>query len=233
MEFSKPLIKAKLLRRYKRFLADVVLEDGREVIAHCANPGAMLGISSPGSIVWLLKAPEGSTRKLAYSWEIVEVDGTLVGINTSRPNLLVAEALQKKRIPELDDYEIIRQEVKYGTNSRIDFVLETPGIRSCYLEVKNVHLKRKDWAEFPDCMTQRGAKHLRELTHMVRSGARAIMLYIVQRNDCRGFSIAEDLDPFYAHAAREACNNGVESLCYDCNVQLSGIEISTRLNLNR
>jgi sugar fermentation stimulation protein A len=233
MEFSKPLIKATLIRRYKRFLADMLLEDGREVTAHCANPGAMLGISSPGSISWLSQVPEGSTRKLAYSWEIVETEGTRVGINTSRPNLLVSEALEKKLIPELAAYEIVRKEVKYGTNSRVDFLLENSGLAPCYLEVKNVHLKRNERAEFPDCVTERGAKHLNELSRMAGNGTRAVLLYIVQRNDCVGFSIAEDLDPFYAQAAREACNNGVESLCYQCNVQLSGIEISTPLSLNR
>ncbi|MBL0941508.1 MAG: DNA/RNA nuclease SfsA [Alphaproteobacteria bacterium] len=230
MKFSKPLIKATLIRRYKRFLADMMLEDGHEVTAHCANPGAMLGIALPGSTAWLSQAPEGSKRKLAYSWEIVETEGIKVGINTSLPNLLVAEALEKKLIPDLSAYELVRKEVKYGTNSRIDFLLEGAGVAPCYLEVKNVHLKREQQAQFPDCVTERGTKHLNELARMVENGARAILLYIVQRNDCLGFSIAEDLDPLYAQAAREACNNGVESICYQCNVQLSGIEISTRLS---
>lgn len=233
MQFSEQLIKGVLLRRYKRFLADMQLEDGREVTAHCANPGAMLGLLEPGGAVWLSKAPEGSARKLRYSWEIVEAGGTLIGVNTALPNLLVAEALQNKLIPELAGYETVRREVKYGSNSRVDFLLESPGHPPCYLEVKNVHLKRGNRAEFPDCITARGAKHLAELGEMAKNGARAVLLYVVQRSDCSGFAIAEDLDLFYAQSAREACINGVKSICCQCNVQTSGIKISTRLRIHR
>src|SRR5262245_36678585 len=180
MKFKEPLIPATLVRRYKRSLADVVLPSGEEIIAHVANPGAMIGLAAPGSRVWLSKSANAK-RKLPYSWELVEVDlgagPELIGINTAHPNLLVAEAIAAGAIPELSGYATTRREVKYGKNSRVDFLLEGPNRPLCYVEVKNVHLMRTPaLAEFPDSVTARGAKHLDELAAMTATGCRAVML---------------------------------------------------------
>jgi len=225
MHFSQPLVPGTLLRRYKRFLADVRLEDGREVVAHCANPGAMLGIAAPGLPVWLLPA-DGPKRALAWSWALVEAEGGLIGVNTGAPNTLVAEALAAGRIPELGGYPSRRREVRYGEASRIDLLLEAPGRPACYVEVKNVHLKRQGWAEFPDCVTIRGAKHMGELARMVQAGFRAVVLYVIQRTDCARFRVAGDLDPGYHRALEAARQAGVEVLCYSCDITLEGVDIA-------
>jgi len=223
MHFQSPLIPGQLVKRYKRFLADIILDDGTQITAHCANPGSMMGVAPPGAKVWVSKS-NNKTRKYPHSWEIVAVDDTLVAINTNNPNKIAAEAITKGAIPELTGYEGLRQEVKYGEeNSRIDILLEKPKRKNapaqCFVEVKNVHLKRKEnLAEFPDSVTARGTKHLRELATMVTSGHRAVMLYIIQRGDCREFSIARDIDPKYYDALLEAQSAGVDLLCYDCEI---------------
>jgi sugar fermentation stimulation protein A len=228
MRFPRPLVPGTLERRYKRFLADVRLADGTLVAAHCANPGAMLGVADPGAEVWLLpNAAPG--RRLAWSWELVRVGDGLVGINTARPNALAAEAIAAGRIPALAGYASLRREVRYGEKSRVDLLLEAPGRPICYVEVKNVHLKRGAAAEFPDCVTARGTRHLGELAAAVAAGHRAVMLYVVQREDCRGFRIAADLDPAYDRGLRAARAAGVEALCYACRVGLDGIEIGEPL----
>jgi sugar fermentation stimulation protein A len=228
MLFPRPLIRGVLLRRYKRFLADIRLLDGTEVTAHCANPGAMLGLAAPGLEVWLLQSTD-PRRRLAWSWELAETGGHLVGINTGRPNGLVAEALAVGRVPELAGYAETRREVAYGAGSRVDLLLSGPGRPICYVEIKNVHLRRGDAAEFPDSVTARGARHLGELAAVRRAGHRAVLLYVVQRGDCRRFRIAADLDPAYALAARQARDAGVEALCYTCRVAVEGIEIDQPL----
>lgn len=228
MMFSEPLVRGTLIKRYKRFLSDIELPDGDVVTAHCANPGAMLGLNAPGAEVWLSRAKNPS-RKLAYSWELVRVGRHLVGINTSLPNAIVAEAIAAGRIAELRGYETIRREIRYGVNSRIDLLLERPGAPKCYVEIKNVHLKRGAAAEFPDCPTARGLKHLRELTDMAAQGARAVMVYLVQRGDCRYFTSADDLDPAYGAGLREALRRGVEAVCYQCSVTVDGIDIGKAL----
>jgi sugar fermentation stimulation protein A len=230
MRFPAPLIPATLIRRYKRFLADVTLASGEELTVHVANPGAMTGLAAPGSRVWLSKSPNAK-RKLPFSWELIEVDfgtGTeLVGVNTSHPNLLVAEALAAKAIPDLSGYASVRREVKYGKNSRIDFLLEGDGLPPCYVEIKNVHLlRRPGLAEFPDCVTARGAKHLDELAAMVAQGSRAMMLYVIQIGSADRFSLARDIDPTYGAAFARARGAGVDAIAWKCAISRAGIEIA-------
>lgn len=225
MDFPQPLIRGTLVQRYKRFLADVVLEDGTALTAHCPNPGAMLGLNTPGLACWLSKSDDPE-RKLAYTLELVDVDGGLVGINTMHPNRLVAEALTADAIPELTGYATHRREVKYGQNSRIDFLLQGPDRPDCWLEIKNVHLRRAGTlAEFPDCVAARSAKHLRELEAMAAQGDRAVVLFIVQRMDCNAFSACAELDPAFAKALDHAAEAGVEVLVYDCDISSGGVSV--------
>jgi len=232
MEFPDPLVPARLVRRYKRFLADVILPGGEVVTAHCANPGAMLGLAPPGAEIFLSRS-RNPARKLAWSWELVRIGDGLVGINTAHPNGLVEEAVRAGRIPELAGYGELRREVKYGRNSRIDLLLRGNGRPDCYVEVKNVHLKRDEalpgLAEFPDSVTARGAKHLVELSDMVAAGHRAVMLYLVQRSDCAACAIAGDIDPAYALALGRALQSGVETLSYSCIINPVAIEVDRRL----
>ena len=231
MRFQTPLVPARLIRRYKRFLSDVLLEaDGREVVAHCPNPGAMLGLAEPGMRVWL-EPNDDPKKKLKYGWRLAEVDGGhMAGIDTAVPNRVVREALEAQAIPALAAYETVRPEVKYGVNSRVDFLLSQPGLPDAYVEVKNVHLRRSgDLAEFPDCVTARGAKHLGELSDMVREGHRAVMLYLVQRTDCARFALARDLDPAYGAAFDLAMSAGVEALCHATKISTEAVEISHEL----
>ena len=231
MKFPVPLVRGRLVRRYKRFLADVLLDSGELIVAHCANPGAMLGVAPPDAEVWLSPA-RNPTRKLGWSWELVRIGTGLVGINTSWPNLLAAEAIVAGVIPELSGYGAPTREVRYGRNSRIDLLLEAPERPTCYVEVKNVHLSRGDGlAEFPDCVTQRGAKHLLELADMVAAGFRAVMLYVVQREDCDRFRTAADFDPAYHAGLKVALAAGVEALVYGCSVTTEGIRVERKLEL--
>ena len=230
MRFPAPLIPATLVRRYKRFLADVLLPDGSAITAHVANPGAMTGLAAPGARVWLSKS-DSRTRKLPHSWELVEVDfggGTeLVGVNTAHPNPLVGAALAAGAIPELAGYSGVRREVKYGRNSRVDFLLQGEGRPDCYVEIKNVHLRRqRGLAEFPDAKTERGAKHLEELGDMVEAGRRAVMLYLIQIGSASRFALARDIDPKYGAAFDRARTRGVEAIAYKCAIECGGIEIA-------
>lgn len=224
MEFDRPLIRATLLRRYKRFLADVTLEDGREVTAHCANPGAMLGVATPGATVWL-EPNDDPKRKLKYAWKLIELGGgDFAGIDTSVPNKVVGEALRSGNIAEAAAYSDVRAEVKYAKASRVDFLLSDPALPDCYLEVKNVHLRRNGTdAEFPDSVTARGARHCDDLADVVRAGHRAILLYLVQRTDCTALRLAADLDPRYARAALRAQAAGVQMICYSTRISTSGV----------
>ena len=230
MKLQVDLVPATLLRRYKRFLADVELADGSMITAHVANPGAMLGLQAPGARVWLSKSPS-KTRKLPFSWELIEADfgngPELVGVNTMHPNAIVAEALAANAIPELAGYDTIRREVKYGAASRVDFLLEHPSRSPCYVEVKNVHMMRQPGlAEFPDSVTARGARHLDELAAMVATGARAMMLFVVQIGSSTAFALARDIDPAYGSAFDKACNAGVEAVAYTCRIDHGSIVLA-------
>ncbi len=230
MRFTTPLVPATLVRRYKRFLADVELPGGETVTAHCANPGSMIGLAAPGAPVWLSRS-QNPKRKLGHSWELVEVDlgsgAELVGINTTNPNALAAEAIAAGLIPELAGYRSIRREVKYGKNSRVDFLLEEPGRPPCYVEVKNVHLMRqKGLAEFPDAVTKRGAKHLQELAVMAAAGARAVMLFLVQIASAERFALARDIDPAYGLQFDLARAQRVETLARRCRLSRDAIEVA-------
>ncbi|WP_448189512.1 DNA/RNA nuclease SfsA [Azospirillum sp. sgz301742] len=238
MRFPSPLLEGRLVRRYKRFLADVDL-GGELVTAHVPNSGSMIGVDMPGSAVWLSRSANPN-RKLAFTLELVEADGGLVGVNTAHPNALVAEAISAGTIPELAGYARLRREVKYGKNSRIDVLLEDDGRPPAYVEVKNVHLRRPQldngqgdmvFAEFPDCVTTRGAKHLEELAAMVAQGCRAVMLYLVQRMDCTHFRVARDIDPAYDAGLRRAVEAGVETLCWSCALTRESIELDRPLPL--
>ncbi|NVK34031.1 MAG: DNA/RNA nuclease SfsA [Rhodobacteraceae bacterium] len=232
MKFSAPLVTGRLVKRYKRFLADVILDsDGSEVTAHCANPGSMLGLKDPGSRVWL-SISDNPNRKLKYSWEIMEADGALVGINTSHPNRLVEEALNSGMIPDLAGFASLRREVKYGKNSRIDILLEGKDGAKTYVEVKNAHLMRQPGlAEFPDSVTARGAKHLGELADMVRDGHRAVMVFLVQRTDCNELALAADIDPVYAAAFAAAKVAGVETYAVGCAITPEEIVVDKQVKL--
>ena len=233
MRFAVPLIEGRLIQRYKRFLADVKLPSGEIVVAHCANSGSMLSVNAPGSRVWLSPAADPN-RKLRYTWELIEVGNGLVGINTGLPNRIVAEAITDGTIAELAGYPVLKREQKYGKNSRIDILLEGPGRPPCYVEVKNVTLKRGpgDLAEFPDSVTERGAKHLREMTDIVAAGGRAVMVYLVQRTDCRRFSVADDIDPAYATGLKTALAAGVEAVCYSCRLGPDAITVAEPLTFD-
>ena len=229
MRFPDPLIRGRLLRRYKRFLSDIELDNGEIVVAHCANPGSMTGLKDTGAPVWLSPS-RNPKRKLKYSWELIQVDGHMVGINTAWPNRIVEEAVAAQVVPELAGYPSLRREVPYGRNSRIDLLLEAADRPPCYLEVKNVHLRRTaGLAEFPDSVTKRGAKHLRELSEMAGRGARAVMFFVVQRGDCASFQVAADIDPDYDRALHAALDHGVEVLCYSCRVGEEAIELDRPL----
>ena len=229
MQFCSPLERGRLVQRYKRFFADVQMDDGRAVTAHCPNPGAMLGLNAPGLQVWLSRS-DSPTRKLAHTLELVEADGGLVGVNTMHPNRLTAEALAAGAIPELAGYSTVRPEVRYGENSRVDFLLTAPDLAPCFLEVKNVHLSRGGGlAEFPDCVAARSLKHLRELRREREAGARAVMLFVVQRMDCARFDTAADLDPAYAAGLIEAAARGVEVLCYGSDIDEAGVRLAGRI----
>ena len=229
MRFPSPLLRGRLLQRYKRFLADVALDTGETVTAACPNTGSMLGLIQPGAVVWLSES-DSPTRKYRHTWEMVEADlgkgPQLVGINTSHPNRIVADAIADGAIKELRGFASLRREVKYGRASRIDILLEDQKQGLAYVEIKNVHLSRRaGLAEFPDSVTERGVKHLEELTEMVRQGHRAVMLYLIQRADARRFDLAADIDRTYAAAFEAARAAGVEALAYRCRLSPEEIRL--------
>ena len=224
MEFATPLIPARLIRRYKRFLADVRLPDGTEAVAHCPNPGSMIGMADEGIKIWL-EPNDDPRKKLKYGWRLIEQDdGHFVGVDTGVPNRVVGPALLAHQIAGLPPYDAVRAEVKYADKSRIDFLLS--GAVDTYVEVKSVTLSRTaGLAEFPDSVTARGAKHLEALTQMVAQGHRAVMFYMVQRTDCAALSLAADIDPAYAAAFARAAKAGVQVLAYDCAIDPKAVKL--------
>jgi sugar fermentation stimulation protein A len=232
MLLPQPMLRGVLVARYKRFFADVALDDGRAITAHCPNPGSMLGMKTPGHVVWVSRSDDPK-RKLAHTLELVEVDGALIGVNTMLPNRLVAEALAAGAIPELAGYASVRREVKYGEASRVDFLLEAPDRPACWVEVKSVTLCRAvGLAEWPDSVSARGARHIAELEAVVARGDRAVVLFLVQRSDCDRFALASDLDPAFSRALERAVASGVEVLAYGCEVGPERIGITGRVPLN-
>ncbi|MFT4960976.1 MAG: sugar fermentation stimulation protein A [Paracoccaceae bacterium] len=232
MRFQTDLIPARLIRRYKRFLADCTLDDGREVIVHCPNPGSMMGLAEPGMKIWL--EPNDDPKKmLKFGWRLVDHEnGHFTGVDTSVPNRALRAALMAQQIAPLAAYETVRPEVKYGTNSRIDFLLSQPGLPNAYVEIKSVTLSRRPGlAEFPDSVTKRGTKHLGELSMMVAEGHRAVMLYLIQRTDSDRFDLARDIDPTYAAAFDAARAAGVEVLCYDTRITPKGVDLGTAIRI--
>ncbi|WP_068241658.1 DNA/RNA nuclease SfsA [Tritonibacter horizontis] len=226
MKFSRPLIRATLIKRYKRFLADCRLQDGQEITAHCANPGSMMGLAEPGMRVWL-EPNDDPKKKLKYGWRLVEhASGDFTGVDTSVPNRALRAALEAGQIAAFAAYSTVRAEVKYGQNSRIDFLLSGAGLPDAYVEVKSVTLSRQPGlAEFPDSVTARGAKHLRELSEMAAAGHRAVMLYLVQRTDCDRFALAGDIDPTYAAEFTRARAMGVERLVIGTQISPEGVAV--------
>ena len=232
MRFEAPLIRGTLVRRYKRFLADVVLDDGSETTVHCPNTGSMMGCCTPGSAVWLLPA-SNPARKYPLGWELVEVEpAVLVGINTGRSNALVAEALERGMIPELAAYESVRREVRVpGTRSRIDFLLEGhPGEPDCYLEVKNVTAAVSGGvAFFPDAVSTRAVRHVEELAERVSRGQRSAMCFCVQRADVIAVRPADEIDPAYGKALRRAVSRGVEVYALRAEVSTTVVRLEHRI----
>ena len=227
MIFSPPLLPATLIQRYKRFLADVRLEDGRVVIAHCPNSGSMKSCNTPGNPV-MLSFHDQPQRKFKYTWEMILVNENWVGINTSLPNQLVAEAVQAGKITELQNYPDLRREVRINKHSRLDLLLTGPP-GHCYVEVKNVTLLEENQARFPDAVTVRGQKHLRELIKIAKKGDRAVIFFVVQRQDAGLFAPADDIDPDYGRLLRKAVKEGVEILVYQAEVNPCQIVLSHRL----
>ena len=232
MEFATPLVPARLIKRYKRFLADVRLADGREVTAHCANPGSMMGLAEPDTKVWL-EPNDDPKKKLKFGWRLVDHEnGHFTGVDTSLPNRVLKAALIAHEVPHLPAYDLVRPEVKYGENSRIDFLLSGEG-PDTYLEVKSVTLCRQTGlAEFPDSVTARGAKHLGELAQMAAQGHRAIMFYLVQRTDCHAVTLADDIDPAYRAAFDQATAAGVNVFAQSCTINPKGVLLGDPIPFN-
>ena len=227
MLLPTPLYPGRLIRRYQRFLADVLLDSGETVTAHCPNSGSMKGCAVPGSRV-LLSLSANPKRKYAHTWELVEAGGIWAGINTGLPNRIVHEAIARGEVPELAGYDVIRPEVPYGTGSRIDLLL-TGSRPPCYVEVKNVTLVEEGQARFPDAVTVRGQKHLRELMEVVRQGMRGVIFFLVQRPDGGAVAPADSIDPEYGRLLRLATAHGVEALAYRAEVTPEQIRLCRRL----
>lgn len=232
MRFQTPLVQAVLVRRYKRFLADIRLTDGREVAAHCANPGSMMGLAEPGRRIWV-EPNDDPRKKLKFGWRLVDDgSGRFTCVDTSVANRVVRAALEAGQIPEFAAYDVIRPEQKYGAGSRVDFLLSGADVPDAYVEVKSVTLSRHPGlAEFPDSVTARGTRHLVELAAMAQAGHRAALFYLVQRTDAQAVTVARDIDPTYADALCAARGAGVMVLSYQANITPQEITIGQSLPL--
>lgn len=226
MEFQTMLVHGRLIKRYKRFLADIELDNGSIVIAHCTNSGTMMSCLEEGAEVYLTPVNDPK-RKTRFTWEMIKINGSWVGINTGNPNVLAFEAIRDNLIPELSGYTNVKREVKFG-DSRFDVYAENDQ-EKCFVEVKNVTLKEKNYALFPDAVTIRGRKHLNTLIEVKNSGMRAVMLYIVQRTDVSVFAPAKQIDPDYAKALKVAVTAGVEVFALKTRVSPEKIELTTKL----
>tara|TARA_B100000212_G_scaffold211506_1_gene159876 strand:- start:94 stop:810 length:717 start_codon:yes stop_codon:yes gene_type:complete len=229
MQLPKTLYCGTLIKRYKRFLADIRLDRGENITAHCPNPGRMTGLSNPGSRVWVSCSPNPN-RKLPFTLELIEADGGLVGVNTHHPNKIVREAIETHKIAQLEGYDSLRTEVKYAERSRVDILLEGEKMGRCWVEVKNVHLRRDSresngTAEFPDSVTVRGSKHIEDLVDQIKMGDKSVLIFLIQRMDCKDFKIARDIDPLYYETLLRGVENGLEVLCFDTNITLSSISL--------
>jgi sugar fermentation stimulation protein A len=229
MIFSSRLIRGTLVQRYKRFLADVRLPNGEIVTAHCTNTGSMLGCKEPGSAVYLSLSPNKG-RKLLYTWEMIRIKRNWIGINTLHPNRLVAEAIAAGAIPELAGYQSIRREVKVSAHSRLDLCLEGAG-GCCFVEVKNVTVAIDRAAAFPDAISERATKHLKELIRLKRKGHRAAVVFVIQRGDCDYFRPADEIDAEYGRWLRRALKGGVEALPYVAKVTPKDIVLGKKLEI--
>ncbi len=230
MKFPTPVQKGQLVKRYKRFLADITLQTSTQTItAHCANPGSMRTVNEEGAVVWVTKA-QNPNRKLQYDWQVIKIQKALICINTALANTIVAEAIAAGQIEALIGYDKLEREIKYGHNSRIDIRLSATDKPDCYVEVKNVTLSRQTGlAEFPDSTTARGTKHLMELADMARQGHRAVMFYLVNRTDSTDFTLAHDIDPSYAATFDKARQAGLDILIYRTHIDETGITIGPQL----
>jgi sugar fermentation stimulation protein A len=226
-----PLLAGTLERRYKRFLADVKLPDGRRVTIHCPNSGSMRACSQPGRPVYL-SASDNPRRKLKYTWELIEMPTSLVGVNTQVPNRLVRRSAEATLIPELGPYANVRREVQTAPGTRLDLCLTGTGRRSCYVEIKNCTLVENGQAFFPDARTVRGLKHLHQLIELVKNGTRGIIFYLIQRMDASRLHPADHIDPAYGEGLRQALAAGVEALAYDVHIDLTGISLRRRLEVH-
>ncbi|EJD6368324.1 DNA/RNA nuclease SfsA [Providencia rettgeri] len=233
MEFNPCLKSATLIKRYKRFLADVTLPNGEEITIHCANTGAMTGCATPGDTIWY-STSDNPKRKYPYSWELTQTaNGDFICINTLRANQLVAQALAEKHIPELSEYSVIKPEMKYGSeNSRIDFFLSNSELPDCFIEVKSVTLLENGHGFFPDAVTLRGQKHLRELSQIAKEGKRAILLFVALHTGIHVASAAAHIDKKYAQLLEEARQSGVEVLCYQADITVQQMALGKQIHFN-
>ena len=227
MKFKERLLQGTLIKRYKRFFIDIKYK-GETITAHCPNSGSMLGLLKNNNKVWFSKS-NNPNRKLKYTLEIIEVENQLVGINTLLSNKIVLDALIKKKIKELKKFNEIKPEENFSKNTRFDFLLKNQ-VEKCFLEVKNVTLKKNNnIAEFPDAVTTRGTKHLYELCNAHKKGFQCYILYLIQREDCKSFKIAEEIDKNYKTAFIYALKNGVKVLCYDCKISDEEIKVNNQI----
>ena len=222
------LIRGNLVKRYKRFMADVTLENGEIVTAHCPNSGSMKGCCEPGRLVYL-SYHNNPKRKLKYTWELIQMPSSLVGINTQIPNKLVEKSIETGVLPEFKYYDNIIREVKTPNNSRLDILLTKGGKDPCFIEIKNCTLVKEGMAFFPDAVTSRGLKHLLELRSLVTSGARCVMFYLIQRMDAQIFQPADHIDSKYGKELRHAVEHGVEIIVYDVHIDLKKITLRRKI----